>query len=51
MCIQIYNNYKERKNTTCFCQKKSKMNFLIVYMFFLMINFVKFYKMYPDFCL
>lgn len=41
MCIQIYNNYKERKNDICFCQIKYKMNFLMIFKLFLMIDFIK----------
>lgn len=42
MCIQIYNNYKERKNAICFCQIKYKMSFLMIFKLFLIIDFVKY---------
>ncbi|SIR58258.1 hypothetical protein SAMN05880573_12822 [Chryseobacterium sp. RU33C] len=38
MCIQIYNNYKERKNTACFYQIKSDAVQLIIDTSFLIVN-------------
>lgn len=41
MCIQIYNNYKERKNAAFFCQINQKKDPVMSYTFFLRLIFIK----------